>query len=85
MPLPIAGEADVTVLEAHPISIHGDLYVDLALRTEGDETPTMVRVPAHLFSFGGAEPRLPVPGMRLVVRVLLGQIDGVRPSSEETA
>lgn len=85
MPLPIAGEATVTVLEAHPISIHGDLYVDLAVLTEGDEAPTMVRVPAHLFSFEGEPPRLPAPGTRLVVRVLLGQIDGVRPASEETA
>ena len=85
MPLPIAGEATVTVLEAHPISIHGDLYVDLAVLTEGDEAPTMVRVPAHLFSFEGESPRLPAPGTRLVVRVLLGQIDGIRPASEETA
>ena len=57
----------------------------LALLTEEDEAPTMVRVPAHLFSLGGEEPRLPAAGTRLVVRVLLGQIDGVRPVSEETA
>ena len=82
MPLPIAGEVLVTVVDANPIQIHGDLYVDLALRSEPGETPTMTRVPAHILSIDGAPPEVPAVGTRLIVRVLLGQVDGVRRADD---
>ena len=79
MPLPIAGEVEVVVASAAPVSIHGDLYVDLAMRVPGDEAATLARVPASVFpSASGGERHLPAVGDRLLVRVLLGQVDGVR-------
>ncbi|MAD20693.1 MAG: hypothetical protein CMJ52_11210 [Planctomycetaceae bacterium] len=81
MPLPIAGEIEVTVAAAAPVSIHGDLYVDLAMLVPGDATPTRARVPASSFPVSSdGERRLPAVDDRLVVRVLLGQVDGVRPA-----
>ena len=85
MPLPIAGEVLVTVVDANPIQIHGDLYVDLALQTEPGETPTMARVPGHILLIDGGQPEVPAAGTRLVVRVLLGQVDGVRRPDDEPA
>ncbi len=85
MPLPIAGEAVVTLLDANPVSIHGDLYVDLAMKTGDDEPPTMARVSAHLFPALDGVPQCPAAGARLVVRVLLGQIDAVRMATEDDA
>lgn len=79
MPLPIAGEVEVVVEAANPLSIHGDLYVDLAVRVPGDSNATMVRVPAHVFAAGDdGSRRVPEVGARLILRVLLGQVDSVR-------
>ena len=79
MPLPIAGEVEVVVASAAPVSIHGDLYVDLAMRVPGDEAATLARVPASAFPVAaGGERRLPAVDDRLLVRVLLGQVDAVR-------
>ncbi|MEC8321090.1 MAG: hypothetical protein VX726_12660 [Planctomycetota bacterium] len=79
MPLPIAGEVEVVVGSANPVAIHGDPYVDLAVFAAGDESPTMVRVPAAKFpAVDGEPPRLPGGGDRLVLTVLLGQVDAVR-------
>ena len=79
MPLPIAGTADVTVSTASPVSIHGDLYLDLQVSVDGDSSPTMLRVPAHAMPAGadGAR-RVPAAGDRLRLHVLLGQVDAVR-------
>ena len=80
MPLPIAGEVEVTVASTAPVSIHGDLYVDLGMRVAGDEAATLARVPASAFpQAADGERRLPDVGDRLFVRVLLGQVDAVRP------
>ncbi len=79
MSLPIAGEVEITVESASPCSIHGDLYVDLAARVEGAEAPTMLRIPAQAFPPSDSAPRLPEPGSRFVIQVLLGQVDSIRP------
>ena len=79
MPLPIAGEVEVVVEAANPLSIHGDLYADLAVRVSGDSNAIMVRVPANIFAPGDdGIRRLPDTGARLILRVLLGQVDSVR-------
>ena len=84
MPLPIAGEVEVVVEAASPLTIHGDLYVDLAVRVPGDAAATMARVPNHTFAPGeDGVRRLPSPGDRLILRVLLGQVDGVRRPDED--
>lgn len=84
MPLPIAGEVEVVVEAANPLSIHGDLYVDLAIRVPGDAAATMVRVPNNTFAPGeDGVRRLPAPGDRLILRVLLGQVDGVRRPDQD--
>lgn len=79
MPLPIAGTTIVTIATASPVSIHGDLYLDLQVTVEGDESPTMLRVPAHTMPAGsdGAR-RVPAAGDRLELQILLGQVDAVR-------
>ena len=60
MPLPIAGEVEVVVVSAAPVSIHGDLYVDLAMRVPGDEAAPLARVPASTFPVAAeGERRLP--------------------------
>ena len=60
MPLPIAGEVEVVVVSAAPVSIHGDLYVDLAMRVPGDEAATLARVPASTFPVAADGERRPV-------------------------
>lgn len=77
--LPIAGTVDVSVSTASPVSIHGDLYLDLQVIVDGADTPTMLRVPAHAMPAGDdGTRRLPAPGDRLTLQVLLGQVDAVR-------
>ena len=84
MPLPIAGEIEVVVGSVNPVSIHGDAYLDLAIHAPGDSQPTMVRVPTSTFPPGDeGGVWLPSPGERIVVRVLLGQVDGVRRVVED--
>ena len=79
MPLPIAGEVEVTVTGSAPVSIHGDLYADRSVMVPGDEASTRTRVPVHVLPVGAdGKHHLPGPGDRLVLRVLLGQVDGVR-------
>ena len=83
MPLPIAGEIEVVVGSVTPISIHGDAYLDLAIFPPGDPQPTMVRVPARTFPPDvEGKAWMPSSGERIVVRVLLGQVDGVRRVDE---
>ncbi|MCP4835596.1 MAG: hypothetical protein GY895_12635 [Phycisphaera sp.] len=84
MPLPIAGEIEVVVGSATPVNIHGDGYADLALFPPGDSKPTMTRIPIRTFP-ADAEGRvsLPSPGDRIVVRVLLGQVDSLRMATED--
>ena len=83
MPLPIAGQIEVVVGSVNPISIHGDAYLDLAIFPPGDQQPTMVRVPARTFPpHADGSPWTPSQGERIVVRVLLGQVDGVRRLDE---
>lgn len=82
MSLPIAGQVEISVESAAPVSIHGDLYVDLVARVEGAESPTMLRIPAHAFPATEEERRLPSPGSRFVIQVLLGQVDSIRPVDE---
>lgn len=79
MSLPIAGEVEIAVEAATPCSIHGDLYVDLVARVEGTEAPTMLRIPAQAFPASDGVPRLPEPGARFLIQVLLGQVDSIRP------
>ena len=83
MPLPIAGEIEVLVVSVTPVTIHGDAYLDLAILPPGDSQPTMVRVPTRTFP-PDAEGHAwaPSAGERIVVRVLLGQVDGVRRVAE---
>jgi hypothetical protein len=79
MPLPIAGEIEVVVGSASPVSIHGDAYADLAILPPGDEMPTMVRVPMRTFPpDADGRPWMPSPGDRIMVTVLLGQVDALR-------
>jgi hypothetical protein len=79
MPLPIAGEIEVEVTGSAPVSIHGDLYADLAVLVPGDAASIMTRIPVHVLPVGeDGKHRLPGPGDRLILRVLLGQVDGVR-------
>ena len=81
MPLPIAGEIEVEVTGSAPVSIHGDLYADLAVMVPGDAASIMTRIPVHVLPVGeDGTHRLPSPGDRMVLRVLLGQVDGVRPA-----
>lgn len=83
MPLPIAGEIEVVVGSANPVLIHGDAYLDLAIFASGDQQATMVRVPARTFPPDAkGQPWTPSVGERIVVRVLLGQVDGVRRVDE---
>ena len=84
MPLPIAGEIEVVVGSVTPVVIHGDSYLDLAIFPAGDPQATMVRVPRHTFPPDDrGDAWTPVVGERIVVRVLLGQVDGVRRVSED--
>ncbi len=79
MPLPIAGTTIVTVATASPVSIHGDLYLDLQVLVEGDQSPTMLRVPAHTMpAVADGTRRVPAQGDRLSLQILLGQVDAVR-------
>jgi hypothetical protein len=77
--LPIAGTVIVTVATATPVSIHGDLYLDLQVNVDGASDPTMLRVPAHTMPPGDdGTRRVPAAGDRLQLQVLLGQVDSVR-------
>jgi len=77
--LPIAGTVDVTIATASPVSIHGDLYLDLQVTVDGGSDATMLRVPAHVMPPGDdGTRRVPAAGDRLRLQVLLGQVDSVR-------
>ena len=77
--LPIAGTVIVTVATATPVSIHGDIYLDLQVTIDGESGATMLRVPAHTMPpADDGTRRLPAAGDRLQLQVLLGQVDSVR-------
>ncbi|HEX8324191.1 MAG TPA: hypothetical protein VF595_09785 [Tepidisphaeraceae bacterium] len=66
---PMMGTWDVLVLAARPFSIHGDAYLELAIRhSAGDLT---VRVPAHAWSTP------PTDGDRVRLTFLMGQVTRV--------
>ncbi len=71
-PLPMLGTAAGTVKSVRPVSIHGDLYHDLAFLPDGESEPVAVRVPSHLCSVS------PEAGTRLSLELLMGQVSGVR-------
>lgn len=67
---PMMGSWDVLVLDARPFSIHGDSYLELAIRhPEGDLT---VRVPAHAWTTP------PVQGDQVRLTFLMGQVTTVQ-------
>jgi len=67
---PIAGALEGVLERADEVSIHGDLYYDLVLRSdEGDAV--RLRAPSH------ACDRAPAPGHRVRVRMLMRQVVGV--------
>lgn len=67
--LPLVGHLDATVTAADQVIIHGDRYLDLAIEAGGKRSA--IRVPMH------AMPRLPEPGDRVRLKVLLGQVDSL--------
>jgi len=78
MPIPMMGRLEVEVVEVAPVSIHGDVYHDVTgrIRVAGsDDEPraARLRLPSHV-----TRARVPEPGDRLEVSLLMGQIDGVR-------
>jgi len=78
--LPLIGDFNGTVVGVGAASIHGDRYYDLLLVPGGAPMPTgeaairaaavHARLPAHLC------PRLPAPGDRVKLSMLLGQVQG---------
>ncbi len=70
---PIAGEIVGRVVESTTISIHGDLYYDLVIEPASTATEAVrLRAPSH------GCPRAPVPGERIVVSLLMGQVTALR-------
>lgn len=66
---PMLGTWDAIVLAARPFSIHGDSYLELAVRTaEGEST---VRVPSHAWTTP------PADGDRVRLTFLMGQVTRV--------
>jgi hypothetical protein len=70
--LPLAGTIVGRVEQADAVSIHGDAYTDITVRAgvdEGEGERVRVRVPSHV-----SGPRRPVPGDRVRLGFLLGQV-----------
>jgi hypothetical protein len=80
-PLPAFGNLKGKVLQAQPVSIHGDIYYDLIIEImeimeimelDGQtERGVKLRVPNHLCE------RPPAPGDCLTLNFLLQQVDSV--------
>ena len=70
---PMLGTRDVLVLAARPFTIHGDEYLELAVRPT--DTPAdgdgVLRVPAHAWKAP------PAPGDRVRLTFLMGQVTRV--------
>ena len=74
MQLPMTGSWSVAVMAVRPFTIHGDIYWELHVkRTDvpGDEV-LLLRVPQH------AAKVEPVPGQRVSVAFLMGQVTSVK-------
>lgn len=67
--LPLVGTIEATVTAVAAVIIHGDRYLDVAIEADGRRTA--LRVPQH------ACPRLPEPGDRVRLKLLLGQVDSL--------
>lgn len=69
---PVAGEIVGEVVEAQPVSIHGDIYYDIVVCGDGVEAPAWrLRAPTHVC------PRPPVCGDRIAIRLLMQQVIGL--------
>jgi len=68
--LPLLGEVEVVIEASRPVSIHGDAYHDLQVRTDGGDS-TVVRVPAHVLAAA------PDAGTRIRLSLLMGQVQSV--------
>lgn len=78
--VPLVGHVDVVVLQASPVAIHGDPYLDLLAAPEGGR-PTAFRVPAHQFGPAGIADA-PSAGDRVRLHLLMSQVDRVEPLAE---
>ncbi len=74
MPLPMIGTWTVAVNAVRPFTIHGDAYFELHVTHEQDGSDHLVRVPQHAL----AGPVL--PGTRVTLTFLMGQVTEVRPA-----
>jgi hypothetical protein len=82
--LPMIGTFEGTVVGVAPASIHGDVYFDVLLWPAGSAVPeeesairagaVHARVPSHLV---GGMTGGPKAGVRLRLKMLLGQVNGV--------
>ncbi len=79
-PLPAFGDLTGKVLQAQPVSIHGDIYYDLVMELEGQtDRGVKLRVPNHLCE------RPPAPGDCLTLNFLLQQVNSVSFEDESTS
>jgi len=69
MQVPMAGVWHVTVQAARAFSIHGDLYYEMKV-VRDDDPQKVITVQLPQFTVGAQ----PVPGEKLVLTMLLGQI-----------
>lgn len=72
-PLPMFGSLTGVVAQVAPVSIHGDVYYDIALTvTPPPARPVTVRLPNHLC------PRPPQTGDKVELSFLMQQVNGVK-------
>lgn len=73
-PLPMFGSARARILQVMPVSIHGDIYYDVAvvLGESNDQPPVSVRLANHLCQ------RPPKPAETVELTFLMQQVTGVR-------
>lgn len=84
--LPLAGDLTARLLEAAPLSIHGDQYLDLTISPEpptrpeaptrpGPASAATLRVRAPLHALPGGQ--IPARGCRVRISFLMQQVTGI--------